>query len=87
MARYRVSLARSATKQLRAIDRTIAQRIILRLDSLAENPRPAGCVRLQGARHLWRIRVGDYRVVYEIDEAERKVDVSIIRHRRDVYRL
>ncbi len=87
MARYRVSLARSATKALRAIDRTIAQRIVFRLDSLAENPRPPGCVRLQGARHLWRIRVGDYRVVYEIDDAQCRVDIGIIRHRRDVYRL
>ena len=69
------------------MDRVLAERILSRLESLAENPRPHGCVRLHGARHLWRVRVGDYRIVYEIDETLRTVDVSIIRHRRDVYRL
>ena len=87
MAGYKVSLARSARKQLFALDPAVAQRIVSRLEALAENPRPPGCVRLQGARHLWRVRVGDYRIVYEIDESTRMVDVSIIRHRRDAYRL
>jgi mRNA interferase RelE/StbE len=69
------------------MDRQDSLRIISRLESLAENPRPPGCAKLEGASRLWRIRVGNYRVVYEIDETSRTVDVSIVRHRRDVYRF
>jgi mRNA interferase RelE/StbE len=84
---YKVSVARSARKSLDAMDRQECQRIITRLESLARNPRPPGCAKLEGASHLWRIRVGSYRVVYEIDDTARTVDVSIVRHRRDVYRF
>jgi mRNA interferase RelE/StbE len=87
VAGYRVSLARSARKELCALDRVIAQRIISRLESLSENPRPPGCAKLEGAPHLWRVRVGDYRIVYAIDDTLLAVDVSTIRHRRDVYRF
>jgi mRNA interferase RelE/StbE len=84
---YKVSVARSARKSLQAIDRQVSLRIISRLESLAQDPRPPGCAKLEGASQLWRIRIGNYRVVYQIDDAARTVDVSIIRHRRDVYRL
>ena len=86
MTDYKVSVARSARKSLQAIDRQVSRRIVARLESLAVNPRPPGCAKLEGGSRLWRIRIGDYRVVYEIDEAARTVDVSIVRHRRDVYR-
>jgi mRNA interferase RelE/StbE len=60
-----------------------------RLDSailaLADEPRPAGCVKLKG-REDWRIRVGDYRIVYGIDDEQRIVEVLNVAHRRDVYR-
>ena len=87
MTDYKVSVARSARKSLQAIDRQVSLRIITRLESLARNPRPPGCVKLEGGSQLWRIRIGAYRVVYEIDDKSRTVDVSVIRHRRDVYRL
>jgi mRNA interferase RelE/StbE len=69
------------------MDRPVSLRIISRLESLAQNPRPPGCAKLEGASHLWRIRIGNYRVVYEIDDKVQTVDVSIVRHRRDVYRF
>ncbi len=87
MAGYKVSVARSARKGLQAMDRLDSLRIISRLESLAQNPRPPGCAKLEGASQLWRIRIGNYRVVYEIDDAARTIDVSIVRHRRDVYRF
>jgi mRNA interferase RelE/StbE len=86
VADYTIGFARSARKQLQSIDRTIALRIIARIESLSVTPRPPGCVKLEGGTQLWRIRVGDYRVVYEIDDERRFVDVSSVRHRRDVYR-
>ena len=57
-----------------------------RIELLATNPRPAGCRKLEGAEDLWRIRIGDYRVIYSVDDARRIVDVSAVRHRSDAYR-
>ena len=60
-------------------------RIVVRLQQLAITPRPAGCKKLKGGDREWRIRVGDYRVIYMIDDAARAVDVIHIAHRREVY--
>ena len=60
--------------------------MIGRIEALSTNPRPRGCLKLQGAEALWRIRVGDYRVIYSINDEERIVDISIVRHRGDAYR-
>ena len=85
MADYSVTFARSARKELEKLPSSIARRIIEHIEALLINPRMRS-VKLQGNRNLWRIRVGDYRVVYRIDDAARIIDVSIIRHRRDAYR-
>ena len=86
MHQYEVVIARSARKELERMDAWLAHRIVRHVEALAQQPRPPGCCKLQGASDLWRIRVGDYRIVYCIDDQTRLVDVSIIRHRKDVYR-
>ena len=86
MADYSISFARSARKELERLPNDIADRILAKIELLAGNPRPAGVIKLHGQKNLWRLRVGDYRVVYAIDDFSRTIDVSIIRHRRDVYR-
>jgi mRNA interferase RelE/StbE len=86
VAEYAISFARSARKQLQVLDRALALRIVGRIESLAVAPRPVGCAKLEGGGGLWRIRVGDYRVIYEIDDDRRRIDVSAVRHRRDAYR-
>ena len=86
MADYKLSVARSARKELQAMDRVAAMRIISRLESLAQVPRPAGCTKLEGTADLWRVRVGDYRIISAVDDRVRTVDVSVIRHRHDAYR-
>ena len=86
MPEYTISFARSARKELQALDRTVATRVLRRIEALAATPRPAGCKKLEGSENQWRIRVGDWRVVYSVDDSERLVDVSAVRHRRDVYR-
>jgi len=58
---------------------------VSRLESLASVPRPSGCKKLRGGENHWRIRVGDYRIVYTIDDRKRLIEVTRIRHRRDVY--
>ena len=66
--------------------RSIHRRVISRIDGLAQEPRSSGSRKLQGEQNLWRIRIGDYRVIYSIDDRERIVDIVRIRHRREVYR-
>jgi len=86
VAEYEVVFARSARRELEGLEASIARRIIARVEALTTNPRPPGCVKLQGAADLWRIRVGEYRVVYSVDDDARLVDLRVVRHRRDVYR-
>lgn len=83
---YRVLLERGAEKDLSRLSSEIHNRIIAAIQALANNPRPPGCRKLAGSKHDWRIRVGDYRVVYEIADEIRVVRVNRVRHRREVYR-
>jgi mRNA interferase RelE/StbE len=85
MADYEIVLARSARKELEKLPDKIADRIVARLEELQRMPRLSGSLKLAGA-NLWRVRVGDYRVIYEINDAKKVVDVLIIQHRKDVYR-
>jgi mRNA interferase RelE/StbE len=86
MADYSISFARSARNELERISSDFAERILAKIETLAGNPRPSGVIKLYGQKNLWRMRVGDYRVVYSIDDFSKTIDVSVIRHRRDVYR-
>lgn len=86
MPDHAVTFARSARKELEALPRRVALRILSSIEALSGEPRPPGCRKIQGASNLWRIRVGEYRVVYAVDDRERAVDVIAVRHRRDAYR-
>jgi mRNA interferase RelE/StbE len=83
---YRVFLERAAERDLKQLSARTHDRVIAAIQSLGKNPRPAGCRKLTGADNDWRIRVGDYRVVYEIVDTIRVVRVNRVRHRREVYR-
>ena len=83
---YRVFLERAAEKDLTRLSSEVHGRVITAIRGLASNPRPSGCRKLSGSKHDWRIRVGDYRVVYEITDEIRIVRVNRVRHRREVYR-
>jgi mRNA interferase RelE/StbE len=82
---YRVVLTASAERELKKLPADVVARIVPHLESLTSNPRPAGCRKLQGGDREWRVRVGDYRVVYTIDDRKSLVEVVRIRHRREVY--
>jgi mRNA interferase RelE/StbE len=82
---YRVVTSPSAEKELEKLPKKAVQRITRAIDELAENPRPRGCLKLQGEENTYRIRVGVYRVVYEIRDKEIVVLVLRIRHRKDAY--
>jgi len=83
---FRVVVERSAEKDLKKLSSEIRARAVTAIVALAKDPRPAGSRKLVGTDNDWRIRVGDYRIVYEIADKIRIIRVNRVRHRRDVYR-
>lgn len=84
--RYEVRLARRAVRSLAELQRRDQQRIRAAIDLLADQPRPPNCVALQGESGVYRVRVGDYRIVYEVFDQLLVVQVVRVGHRREVYR-
>jgi mRNA interferase RelE/StbE len=82
---YTIFILRRAQKALAELPLEIYTRIRDAIRKLGEEPRPPGCIKLSG-REGWRIRVGRYRVIYEIDDIQRKLTVMHVGHRKDVYR-
>ena len=85
MESYRLEVKRSASREIADLPKTDCVRIVARIQSLASDPRPHGSEKLSGAEK-YRIRQGDYRILYEIDDASRLVTVVKVGNRRDVYR-
>ena len=85
MASYELVFKKSVAKDLRAFPKQEVKRIMQRIRSLADDPRPAGCEKLSG-QERYRVRQGAYRVIYEIEDARLIVLVVKVGHRRDVYR-
>jgi len=85
VANYHVVLTSSAERELKKIPGAVIDRVASRLEILATSPRPPGCKKLKGGDKEWRVRVGDYRVVYTIDDARLLVEVTRIRHRSEAY--
>ncbi len=85
MAKYSVELKPSARKELERLSAKLIERIFPKLEALGDEPRPVGCKKLKGGQQEWRIRVGDYRVVYTIEDAKLRVSVTRVRHRSEVY--
>lgn len=86
MTTYRLQIKRSAEVDLRRLAEPIFTRVNERILALRDDPRPTGVRKLQGQQEGWRIRVGDYRVIYLIDDTARLITIVRVRHRRDVYR-
>jgi len=87
VAVYKLVLKPSAAKNVDQIDRRADRnRIVKRIQALAENPRPPGCEKLEGSDHTYRVRQGDYRILYDIDDEAGTIVIIKVRHRKDVYR-
>ena len=86
MASYKVIFKPSVEKDLRSLSRSVVTRIFKRIDALKEDPFPRQSVKLTGAEQLYRVRIGDYRIIYGVDNNNRQVIVHYVRHRKDVYR-
>ncbi len=85
MANYSLEIKHSAQRELDALDDAVFLRIDRKILTLADNPRPAGCKKLRGHKDQWRIRVGDWRVVYLIDDEAKLITITRVAHRREVY--
>ena len=85
MASYSILIKSPAQKELDALDDSVFARIDRKILALAETPRPAGCKKLKGYKDLWRKRIGDWRVIYIIDDSAKRIDITRVAHRREVY--
>ncbi|BAY65270.1 plasmid stabilization system [Calothrix brevissima NIES-22] len=83
---YQIEISARAAKQLKKLSSEIRERINYKILELAENPRPSGVVKLENTDNKYRIRVGNYRVLYEIEDDVLIVKVVRVGHRRDIYR-
>jgi len=85
VSNYSVEVKPPARKELEALPDNVLARVLQKMDSLRTAPRPAGCKKLKGYKDQWRVRVGDWCVVYLIDDAAKLISITRIAHRREVY--
>lgn len=85
-SRYEIRIARRAAKSLAALQRRDQQRIRAAIELLAEDPRPPACIAMSGEDSVYRVRVGDFRIVYEVIDDVLVIQVVRVGHRREVYR-
>ncbi|MFH1006729.1 MAG: type II toxin-antitoxin system RelE/ParE family toxin [Candidatus Latescibacterota bacterium] len=86
MSEYVITFAQSARKELERLNTNTVSRIFPKIEALAQNPRPHGLRKLRGFDSLWRIRIGDYRIIYKIHDNQMVIDIVAVRHRSQVYR-
>lgn len=86
MASFKVILKPSVEKDLRALPQPVVARVWRKIEELQSEPLPRGSLKLEGAEELHRVRVGDYRIVYGLDQRRAEVVIHYVRHRRDCYR-
>ncbi|MGH3428634.1 MAG: type II toxin-antitoxin system RelE family toxin [Pseudonocardiaceae bacterium] len=86
MSRYRIEITRDALRALAKLDKPIRRRVQAAIDRLGEQPRPTGVIALQGLRGAYRLRVGNHRVVYTIEDRQLVILVVDLGHRREIYR-
>lgn len=85
MNEYEIQFSRSARKELESLTAEVVGRIFSKITALAGDPRPPGCRKLVGTESF-RIRVGDYRVIYSVDDDSRIIDIRAVKHRREAYK-
>jgi mRNA interferase RelE/StbE len=86
LSKYNILFAKSARQDLEKLDPPLVQQIFPKIEALTSDPRPKGCLKLKGKKNIWRIRVGDYRVLYSIYDDSLEVDIIAVLHRKESYR-
>ena len=83
---HRILIERTAERDLKKLPEDVFNRIIPIIKSLSGNPRPRGCHKIRTSKNDWRIREGEYRIIYEIDDSAKEVKILRVKHRKDAYR-
>jgi mRNA interferase RelE/StbE len=86
MGQYKIEWKRSAVKELKTVSKSSLGSIVSKVEELSENPIPLECRKLKGSDHIYRVRVGNYRIIYEVTDKELIVQIIRVRHRKDAYR-
>lgn len=86
MPEYAITFARSARRELEKFPPAVVERLFPAIEALGNTPRPFACKKLRGPGGFWRIRVGNYRILYSIDDGSRLVDIIAVGDRKDIYR-
>jgi mRNA interferase RelE/StbE len=86
MGTYQIEWKSSAVRELKKLDRQVVPRIVDAVEALSSKPFPHGVKKLQGSEATYRIRIGDYRVIYEVFSSHLVIEITLVRHRKDVYR-
>ena len=84
---YSIVLKKSVEKDIRKLPKNVIPRIVSRIEALASDPYPKNSVKIEGAERTYRLRVGDYRIIYQVDKERREILILHVRHRRDAYRM
>jgi len=86
MGLFSIQWKQSAKKELRKLGKDVIPRVVLAVEALADDPHPSGSKKLRGAERTYRIRIGDYRIVYSVLENILRIEVIRVGHRKDIYR-
>jgi mRNA interferase RelE/StbE len=84
---FRIEWKKSTRKDLRKLPAVVEERVVEAVANLAENPFPHGVEKLSGSQHAYRVRLGDYRIVYEVVAELKLIEIQRVRHRKDVYKF
>lgn len=86
MASYKIEWKKSASKELKQLDRLVIQKVVKAVEKLATNPTPRGSRKIRGSEHTYRIRLGEYRIIYSIKSNVLVIEVISVGHRKEIYR-
>jgi mRNA interferase RelE/StbE len=86
MALYKIEWKRSAIKELRGLEKDIIKKILTEVGKLAGNPHPAGSKKLRGSKYSYRLKMGNYRVVYKVSASVLTIEIIRVGHRREIYK-
>lgn len=86
MVFYKVEVKKSALKEIEKLDRSVSGQIFSRIEALSQNPHPPHSLKLCGSEHSYRLRVGRYRILYQLDISLKTIIVYAVGHRKDIYR-
>jgi mRNA interferase RelE/StbE len=84
--KYKVIIKRTAQKEIKSLPKSVIKKVVIKIQDLTNNPRPSGSKKIVGTSDTWRVRVGNYRIIYDVFDEVLVVEVIAVRHRKDAYK-